>query len=60
MWKIQFNFSYRATTWDKFPAKDGNFYKATFGGGDAGETLYKSASFKNLFDVDFPSQFILP
>lgn len=48
-WSVKYRFCFRPQRWNRFPAGDGRFYKATFGGGADGETVYKKADFNTLF-----------
>lgn len=57
-WQIQYRFSFRPQKWNRFPAGDGQHYKATFGGGAAGDTIYQKADFDQLFKAPPPERYI--
>lgn len=50
-WTIQFRFSFRPQMWNRFPAGDGQFYKASWGGDEADDVVYEPADFNSLFQV---------
>lgn len=55
--RIMMQMVYREVGWNHFPAADGKFYKATYGGTAAGELLYKyptGSSFAKLFTPPAP------
>jgi hypothetical protein len=51
-WELTYRFLYRPQGWNFFPARDGNFYFATFAA--SGKAFYDSADFGNLFTQPFP------
>lgn len=55
---IRYRFAFRPQKWNRFPAADGNFYLATFGGGANGETVYKTADYGDLFTVRPPVSYV--
>lgn len=57
MYRITYRFDYKANTWWSFPAKDGQFYTATFGGEDPNlpltRSIYAEATFGFLFYPEY-------
>lgn len=58
VWTITYRFQHRAQGWNKFPAANGNFYLATFGGQAAGEKVYADAEFHSLFMPVAPIRYV--
>jgi hypothetical protein len=57
-WVIHYRLQHRPQGWNKFPAANGNFYFATFGGFAGGEKVYKSADFGKLFIPGAPIRYV--
>ncbi len=56
-WQIHYRLSYRPQKWNRFPAADGNFYLATWGGLVTGDRAYKTADFGALFRAPPPLRY---
>lgn len=57
-WTIQYRFAFRPQKWNRFPAGDGRFYLATWGGGREGKRVYERADFGELFKVPPPVRYL--
>jgi hypothetical protein len=58
VWRVGYRLAFRPQTWNRFPAGDGNFYLATFGGDVNGDRVYSEADFDQLFGAPQPVSYL--
>jgi len=56
-WRIQYRFAFRPQRWNRFPAANGSYYLATFGGAIDGARVYGSFPFRSLFQAPAPRSY---